>query len=101
VKQVCIIYDPFAVRLILNPSLLSVPIRDSGGNTFASIDNKPLSYMKNRHPFRRLLNFHAKCAYRNALRNLWITQEVFRDFKVYDHVSIGALDPMRMFSSPT
>ena len=91
-KKLCFVYDPFAQVLRLKilcdrlrPSYLvtdeSQRKKFDEHRTFQHIDNAVLVLPKDVFPFRRLLNWHGRCAYRTAKRNGWITtDEHLEDF---------------------
>lgn len=85
-KKLCFIYDPFAqvLRLkILCDQLRQVYVvpeenqrkKFNEYRTFDHIDRAILVLPKDVFPFRRLLNWHGRCAYRTARRNRWISDE--------------------------
>jgi hypothetical protein len=98
IKNVCIVYDSiqqvFIIK-VLNPNILNNQITHSR-KTFQDIDGTKLNHPKNRIPFRRLLSFHARCAYKYARENNWITPEqeiAFQPFHdLSDTASVPAID---------
>eukprot|EP01119_Soliformovum_irregulare_P012165 TRINITY_DN3147_c0_g1_i3.p1 TRINITY_DN3147_c0_g1~~TRINITY_DN3147_c0_g1_i3.p1 ORF type:complete len:522 (-),score=57.00 TRINITY_DN3147_c0_g1_i3:61-1626(-) len=63
-KNVCFLWDPFKQALFLhvvNEKLLKVVVHD--GTTFADINGAQLQLPANVWPFRRILNWHARCTF--------------------------------------
>ncbi len=94
-KRVCFLInrlDPSKIILkVLDPSLLSNYVVSSHPSTFNDIDGKMLRHPEGNIPFRRILDWHAKCSYSSAKIRGWIdTTETFDDF--FD-MSIGASIP--------
>ena len=87
-KQLCFLYDPLVnpgkyVVKILDPSIRGLIIKKSKGEsrTFESIDGAELQHPPGKFPYRRLLGFHARCAYAIAREKNWIPPEsIFREY---------------------
>lgn len=91
-KQLCFIYNPFVGYLHLkilcinlkNMFLIDDPqirISLNESRKFNDIDGNTLILPKDIYPYRRLLNWHARCAYKTAKLNQWIDDnENFEDF---------------------
>lgn len=95
-KHLCFIWDASRERFIvklLNPGLRHKFIDPSNSTKFHEIHGRPLLTPRGRYPFRRIVGFHAKCAYRNARLVKWITEEEFSQFEDYSLLSEGAAIP--------
>jgi len=116
IKHVCFLYNPiqqtFTFR-VLNPDLLTKRIytpdpKIQGDHnypdTFASLNNQPLHLPNGVFPYKRVLGFHARCAFKFARRALWITDAEHQVFLQQESVvwkaqghppwySVGAHDP--------
>ena len=90
-KKLCFLYDPFRSFLyvkILCPYLKETFIVDDTTRTtvnelrtFNDIDGAVLQLPPNIFPYRRLLNWHSRCSFRNAKANKWINEdEQLEDF---------------------
>ena len=90
-KQLCFINNPFIVYLhatILCINLKNIVIDDSQmrknlneTKKFNDIYGNALILPKNIYPYRRLLNWHARCVYKIAKLKKWIDEnENFEDF---------------------
>lgn len=98
IKHVCIVYDSirkvFIIK-VLNPDILTTVITPSN-KTFGDIDGRKLNHPKNCIPFRRLLSFHARCAFKFAREKGWISVEqenLFMPFHdLSDTASVRAVD---------
>jgi hypothetical protein len=91
-KQLCFIYNPFSGYLhvkilcinlknmfIIDDSQLRMNLNET--RKFNDIDGYILILPKDIYPYRRLLNWHARCAYKTAKLNKWIDDnENFEDF---------------------
>lgn len=89
IKDVCFLYDPFRKKLtlkVLNPSIFDIVV-DPSSKTFRQLDGALLRHPKGKFPFRRLLNFHAKCAYIRAKEQRWST--VGNDDVVADYFNLS------------
>jgi len=95
VKNLCVIYDStrkkFIIR-VLNPDIMDNVITHSR-KTFRDIHNTKLCHPKKCFPFRRLLSFHARCAYKVAREKGWITVEEENLFEPYHNLSDTASVP--------
>ena len=89
VKDVCFLIDRIHSANIfikvLNPFLLdplTSPIVVAGCHLkFSDIDGRPLQCPGGNLPFRRILDFHAKCSYEKAINKGWLPPEsTFADF---------------------
>jgi len=89
-KDLCFLYNPFNRRFVarvLNPTLMTQQYV-AGGDTFGDLDNEAsLTLPEGRLPFRRLLNTHARAAYRNAYLAGWITMDMLKEFEDYANLS--------------
>jgi hypothetical protein len=85
-KKICFVYDPFAevlrLKILCNDLRTLFVISDNNQRKkfnefrkFNDIDNTILILPKDIFPFRRLLNWHGRCAYRSAKIKKWITNE--------------------------
>ena len=95
VKDVCFVYNPVAreFRLrVLKPALLDRTIANSS-KTFREIDNAKLKHRTGKIPYRRLLSFHARCAFKAAKERGWITSEEEAAFQPYHDLSDTASVP--------
>jgi hypothetical protein len=98
-KQVCFLYNalsnlPQFVLKVLDPNLLPKVIEVSLAKfTFAEIDGFILQHPPKKFPYRRLLGFHAKCSYKNALKNNWISDEDAQGFVEFCNISETASAP--------
>jgi hypothetical protein len=96
VKKVCFLYDPLQQSLhlkVLDPSLMTVAVY-VGGPTFAVVDGMPLRFPVGttfQGPYRRILCFHAKCAFENAVEEGWIGGS--NEYAAYFEFSEGASIP--------
>jgi len=75
IKGVCFLYDAFKQKLVLkvlNPSLLPKTITNTT-LTFADVDGNILHHPAKHLPFRRILNWHARCSYKHAQEQGWTT----------------------------
>jgi hypothetical protein len=85
VKRLCFLVnrlhpDQIVVK-VLDPSLIPLPIRKDHPRTFKDIDTKQLQHPEGKMPYRRILDWHAKCAYRSAIARGWIeASETFENF---------------------
>ena len=95
VKRLCFLVDKVRQHIIyvkvLDPSLMSMRIRDDHKSTFSDIDGKQLHHPDGKMPFRRILDWHAKCAYRSAISRSWI--EASETFDDYFNLSIDSSIP--------
>lgn len=62
---------------------------------FRDIDGWPLRCPPGYLPFRRLLSYHAKRSFENAVDFRWIEQKEFEEFQPFYELSVGASDPDR------
>lgn len=60
---------------------------------FSDINGRQLKHKSAKFLFRRLLSFHAKCSYKNALKKGWITEDEFKQFQDFEKLSAGAMGP--------
>jgi hypothetical protein len=85
IKDVCFLYNPFLKKLtlkVLNPDIMDTVVVPSA-KTFRMLDGALLRHPRDKFPYRRILNFHAKCAYRRARERQWNTvgnNEVVSDY---------------------
>ena len=85
-KRLCFLIDRLRPTIfylkVLDPSLLDAfVVSESNGKTFRRIDGATLQFPENRYPYRRILDFHAKCSYRIAISRRWLqANETFSDF---------------------
>ena len=89
IKGVCFLYDTFKQKLILkvlNPDLLPRIITNTT-LTFADVDGNILQHPANHLPYRRILNWHARCAYKHAREQNWTT--VGPDDLVQDYFNLS------------
>lgn len=89
IKGVCFLYNAFQQKLILkvlNPILLPKTITNTT-LTFADVDGKILHHPATHLPFRRILNWHARCAYKHAQEQSWST--VGADMAVEDYFELS------------
>lgn len=96
VKEICFVYDSFRglfLIKVLNPNILSMEIANSGGKTFASINDKPIQHPKKNIPFRRLLSFHARCSFLAAKEKGWISELQCNAYEPYHSLSESASVP--------
>jgi hypothetical protein len=96
VKKVCIVYNAvtevFTIK-VLDPSILDRTITDSK-KKFRDIHDRQLWHPSNKRiPFRRLMSFHARCAYKFAREKGWISVDEERLFEPYHDLSDGASSP--------
>jgi hypothetical protein len=95
IKHLCIIYDPitseFRVK-VLNPNIMDNTIEFST-KTFRDIDGSKLQHPKKKYPFRRLLSFHARCAFKFARQSEWISADDEAQFEPYHALSENASVP--------
>jgi hypothetical protein len=86
-KRVCFLVNRLhqeeLVLKVLDPNLRGeVVCQDSPNSpkeTFHSIDGSVLRHPEGVFPFRRILDFHAKMAYKNAITKNWIAPDVMFD----------------------
>lgn len=101
VKGVCFLIDrlhPDDIFIkVLNPHLQNQQVHLEPGVppraplTFANIDGNKLNCPNGNIPFRRILDFHAKCSFERARRLGWIDEgDTFDDFW---NMSVGASIP--------
>jgi hypothetical protein len=93
-KELCFVYNPFQGKLLLKvlhkdgDGIMESMILDKNDQKlyknytqFKDIDGKPLNLPENIYPFRRLLNWHARCAHEYAKTKKWIPEnDNFDDF---------------------
>jgi len=93
-KQLCFCYNPFQGKLVVKILHKGVDgIMDNmvlhkndqslykDHTRFKDIDGKPLTLPENIYPFRRLLNWHSRCAHEYAKTKKWIPEDDnFSDF---------------------
>lgn len=93
-KELCFVYDPFQGKLLLKvlhkgvDGIMEDMILDKNHQKlyqnctqFKDIDGAPLNLPANVYPFRRLLNWHARCAHEYAKTKKWIPEnDNFDDF---------------------
>ena len=95
VKRLCFLVDKVRQHIIyvkvLDPSLMPMRIRDDHKSTFSDIDGTQLRHPDGKMPFRRILDWHAKCAYRSAISRSWI--EASETFDDYFNLSIDSSIP--------
>lgn len=95
VKRVCLLIDRIhsqnIVVKVLDPSLLQELVSPSPTVTFGSIDGRSICHPLDKFPFRRILDFHAKCSFRVAAANGWITQT--DTLESFFDMSVGASIP--------
>ncbi len=61
--------------------LIPLPIRNDHPSTFKDIDTKQLQHPEGKMPYRRIRDWHAKCASRGAIARGWIeASETFVNF---------------------
>ncbi len=104
-KQLCFIYNPFSGYLhvkilcinlknmfIIDDSQMRINLNEK--RKFNDIDGNILILPKDIYPYRRLLNWYARCAYKTAKLNKWIDDnETFEDFfYLSDLVSLSGDD---------
>lgn len=102
-KEVCFLYDGFDRELklaVLNPNLRAEKVLEPAhasttfDPTFSDIDGEKLQLPPTVYPFKRILNFHAKCALRLAVERNWMSQaDVKRIYQPYLDTSDGAIEP--------
>jgi len=95
-KGACFLYNPFSKQLnykILNPALMTKdPANKVTGNLYlCECDGKPLILPDDRFPFRRLLNFHARCAFEHAIEREWINASDY-DTDIFDLSDVASVD---------
>jgi hypothetical protein len=94
IKDLCFLYDAFTQKIflkVLNPDILTMRVLPSH-KTFQEIDGYPLQYPSKNMPFKRLLNFHAKCSFKNAKERGWHTLP--SDAVVNDYFNLSDLATM-------
>ncbi|CAF3007197.1 unnamed protein product [Rotaria sp. Silwood2] len=93
-KELCFIYNPFQGELVLKilhkgyGGIMETMVLDKNDQNlyknyikFKDIDGKALSLPLNVYPFRRLLNWDARCAHEYAKNKKWIPEnDNFEDF---------------------
>jgi hypothetical protein len=93
-NELCFLYNPFQGKLVLkilhkgDDGIMETMVLDKNDQKlyknytqFKDIDGKPLTLPENIYPFRRLLNWHARCAHEYAKTNKWIPEsDNFGDF---------------------
>lgn len=83
IKGVCFLYDPLQQKLIfkvLDPNLRTKTITNTT-LTFDDIDGNILHHPNTRLPFRRILNWHARCSFKHAKEQHWMeSSEAVEDF---------------------
>lgn len=93
-KNCAFIYDPFQAKLVLkvlhrgDDGIMESIILEKNDQEiynnykkFKNIHGKPLNLPDNVYPFRRLLNWHARCCHQYAKDKKWISEsENFEDF---------------------
>ena len=95
-KKLCFLIDRITSTnlqiKLLDPALTSKLVIDGhSGKTFADIDGSHLKHPPDCMPYRRILDFHAKCSYRKAISRGWLLPDsAFADF--FD-MSIGSSIP--------
>jgi hypothetical protein len=95
IKDVCFLYDPFKGRLtlkVLNPDIMDIVVSPST-KTFRDLDGELLRHPSEKFPFRRILNFHAKCAYKRARERQWNTVGDDESVNDYFNLSEGGYIP--------
>lgn len=95
VKRVCLLIDRIhsqnIVVKVLDPLLLPEFVTPSTTITFGNIDGQSIYHPVDKLPFRRILDFHAKCSFRVAAANGWITHN--DTVESFFDMSIGASIP--------
>ena len=93
-KELCFLYDPFQGKFLLkilhkgDDGIAEAMVLDKNDQKlyknytqFKDIDGKSLNLPENIYPFRRLLNWHARCAHEYAKTKKWIPEsDNFDDF---------------------
>ena len=93
-KEICFFYNPFendkSRRLllqVLNPALLNKRVVKNDPLKWSELQNRPLILPDDKIPFLRVLNHHARCAFRKAAVQGWINKEQLADLESYDNFS--------------
>jgi len=92
VKGLCFLYDFLHGQLVLrvlDPDLKGVIVKPSISTKFDDINNMILSHPPGKVPFRRILSWHAECAFTVAFARGWITKAEHNEFKDYTEVASG------------
>jgi hypothetical protein len=97
-KHACFVYDSFKQQLflrVLNPYIMDEYVTPSTSLRFRDINHWLLHCPSGSLPFRRLLSYHAKRSFENALNFRWIVQNEFDEFRTFYDLSVGSSDPDR------
>eukprot|EP01113_Clastostelium_recurvatum_P023944 TRINITY_DN2856_c0_g1_i2.p1 TRINITY_DN2856_c0_g1~~TRINITY_DN2856_c0_g1_i2.p1 ORF type:complete len:337 (-),score=16.72 TRINITY_DN2856_c0_g1_i2:115-1089(-) len=100
-RQLCFLYDFLHSSLIvrvLDPTLLPQLVAPSTSSTFAEINGARLRHPPDSIPFRRILNYHARVCWQDALSHCWIVEDPSKPetrFEEYWNQSEGASDVER------
>eukprot|EP00128_Syssomonas_multiformis_P001146 Colp12_sorted_trinity150504_noHs@13315 len=92
-KQLCFIYNAFNQKhecLIVDPLLGAKQVFKTNKRVrFSDIEGKPLCHPPNAIPYRRLLQWHAKCTIERAKRSKWLSNEDVENIEISFDVSDG------------
>ena len=96
-KHICFVYNPLSQQFIvkvLNPAIRDVVIQFSKPERkFSDIEGLQLQHPIGKMPFRRILSFHARCAFKFAREKGWITVTEENLFMPYHDLSDSASIP--------
>ncbi len=94
-KRVCFLIDRLKsdniFLKVLDPSLMGNLVIEGHPRTFQNIDGKQLHNPPGSIPYRRILDWHAKCAYQSAKSRGWI--EYTDSFNDFFNMSLGSSIP--------
>ena len=91
-KKICFNYDPFVgvfrLKILYNRLRDLFVVTDANQRkkfnefrNFRAIDGAILALPEDVYPYRRILNWHARCSYKSTKRKNWISQDDnFEDF---------------------
>lgn len=94
-KQVCFFcgLGKDITLAVLDPTLLNKLVAPSTQKTFQDINGSKLLFPPGNLPFRRILNWHAKLSYEEALSRKWIDKATFDLYEDYGKLSDNASNP--------
>ena len=96
-KYLCLVYnalEKWFVFHVLNPDIMDSTIPNSNPQLkFSNLHGMKLRHPDDKFPFRRLISFHAACAFKVARDKHWITDAEFDSYQPYHSLSDNASVP--------
>jgi hypothetical protein len=94
-KRVCFLIDRIKsdniFLKVLDPALRSNVVTEGRPLTFDDIDGAQLQHPKNKFPYRRILDYHAKLSFQNAIDQNWLAEDA--SFTYFFDMSIDSSIP--------